>query len=396
MRLDRLSDVGRICNNFDLLRLAAAIFVVFDHSFALLKASAPFPDIGEMSWGFVGVLIFFSISGYLVSRSWSSNPHLVPFALKRILRIMPGLVVVLLVSALILGPLVTAEPLRAYLDDPGTKAYVVNNAAMQSNYDLPGVFVHNVYPLAVNGSLWTLPLEVKAYVLVALIGFLGLLTRFRMAMLGLAVLALLTCIDALRSSLPGANHFVASLVNIQASPELVYLTKLGTYTVYADMFTAFVIGAALFALRRWIAMRWEIAALVVSTFVVTIVIGGSAPLVGAVALAPYLVLYLAYRSITVVRLPSRFGDYSYGIYIYAFPIQQTISSLLHTSNGWLMFAISMPITAAAAALSWHWVERPALNMKSRIVGAEPSAGTDVAVVTPAQSTRKIVPSDVVQ
>ena len=373
MRLDHLSDTGRTGNNFDLLRLLAAIFVVFDHSFALLMLSAPFP-IKELSWGFVGVLIFFSISGFLVSRSWSRNPHVIPFAVKRALRIMPALIVVLLASALILGPLATVDPLRGYLDDPETKAYVVNNTMMQSDYDLPGVFLHTVYPRAVNGSLWTLPLEVKAYVFVALVGLLGLFARFRLALVGLAVLILLTCVDTLRSSIPGANHFVASLVDIQASPELVYLTKLGTYTVYVDMFAAFVIAATLFSLRRWVVMRWEIVVCAAVAFGITVVMGGSAPLIGAVALGPYVVLYLAYKKSNLFRLPSRFGDYSYGIYIYAFPIQQTISSLLHLTSGWLMFAMAMPITAAAAVFSWHWIERPALGIKARIVGAEPPAG----------------------
>jgi peptidoglycan/LPS O-acetylase OafA/YrhL/predicted O-methyltransferase YrrM len=378
MRLDHLSDTGRARNNFDLLRLLAATFVVFEHSFALLKIPAPFPLIEGMSWGFVGVLIFFSISGFLVSRSWSRNPHVAAFVIKRALRIMPALIVVLLVSALILGPLVATEPLRAYFDDPGAKAYIVNNTMMQSDYDLPSVFSHNIYPLAVNGSLWTLPLEVKAYVFLALIGLIGLLARFRIAMIGLAALTLLTCVNTLRSSIPGANHFVASLVDIQANPELVYLTKLGMYTVYADMFAAFVIAATLFSLRRWIVMRWEFAALAVAAFGITIAVGGSAPLIGAVALGPYIVLYLAYRTTTFFRLPNRFGDYSYGIYIYAFPVQQTISSLLHMTSGWLMFAVAMPITSVAAVLSWHWIERPALNIKSRIVGAEAPAGADVA------------------
>jgi peptidoglycan/LPS O-acetylase OafA/YrhL len=350
--------------------------VVFDHSFVLLKIPAPFPNIGGMSWGFVGVLIFFSISGFLVSRSWAKNPRLVPFAIKRALRIMPALIVVLLLSALILGPLVTVDPLRIYLDNPETKAYVVNNAMMQSDYDLPGVFLHNLYPLAVNGSLWTLPLEIKAYVFVALVGLVGLFTRFRGVLVGLAILVLLTCVDSLRSSIPGANHFVASLVDIQASPELVYLTKLGTYTVYADMFAAFVIAATLFSLRRWVAMRWEIAVFAVACFGITIVVGGSAPLIGAVVMGPYLVLYLAYRTTAFFRLPDRFGDYSYGIYIYGFPIQQTISFLFHTTSGWLMFVVAMPLTSVAAVLSWHWIERPALNIKSRLVGAEPPPGTD--------------------
>jgi peptidoglycan/LPS O-acetylase OafA/YrhL len=375
MRLHHLSDAGRDRNNFDLLRLIAAIFVVFAHSFDLLKVPEPFPGLLEgLSWGFLGVLIFFSISGFLVSRSWSRNPRIIPFAVKRALRLMPALIVALILSAVVLGPFVTTEPLRLYFDDPATKAYVVNNTMLQSDYALPQVFSHTTYPFAVNGSLWTLPLEVKAYAFVALVGVFGLLARWSMLMIGVVVLALLACIDTLRSSVPGANHFVASLVNIQASPELVYQAKLGTYTVYADMFAAFILGAALFSLRKWIAMRWEIAVLAVAAFGITIIVGGSAPTIGAVAVGPYLILYLAYKKHTSIRLPSWFGDYSYGIYVYAFPVQQTISFLLHLTSGWYMFIIAMPSTSVAAILSWHWIERPALNIKARLIDAEPPTG----------------------
>lgn len=177
--------------------------------------------------------------------------------------------------------------------------YLSNTRRARNNFDLLrllAAILHNLYPFAVNGSLWTLPLKIKAYLFVALIGLVGLFSRFRIVLVGLAILVFLTCVDSLRSSTLGANHFVASLVDIQANPKLVYLTKPGRYTVYADMFAAFVIAATLFSLRRWVVMRWEVAVLAVAGFGVTILIGAPAPLIGAVAVGPYLVLYLAYRN----------------------------------------------------------------------------------------------------
>lgn len=374
LRLDHASAGGRGANNFDLLRLAAALFVVLAHSFDLLRIPEPFPNLRGMSWGFVGILIFFSISGFLVARSWTSNPRLLPFVVKRALRLMPALIVALLAAAFVLGPLVTTEPLRAYLYDPATKAYVLNNTLLQSDYYLPGVFVHNAFPLAVNGSLWTLPVEVKAYAFVALAGILGLLTRWKGVMVAIAVLLALACIDGLRSSLPGANHFVAALVDIQARPSFVYEASRGLWTIYVELFTAFAIGATLYALRRWVALRWDFAALCVCAWLGTVLIGGSAPEKGATFLGPYVLLCLAYLTTKFVRLPRRFGDYSYGTYVYAFPVQQTISLLLAPTNGWLVFMLATPVTLALAVVSWHFVERPALNLKQRIAGAEPPAG----------------------
>jgi peptidoglycan/LPS O-acetylase OafA/YrhL len=374
MRLDQAADADRGLNNFDLLRLIGALLVVFAHSFDLLKQSEPFPQLAGMNWGFVGILIFFSISGFLVSRSWARNPRLIPFAVKRALRLLPALVVALVLTALVLGPLVTSLAPRAYFDDPGTKAYVVNNTLMQTNYELPGVFAGNAYPTAVNGSLWTLPLEVKAYLLVVLLGLGGLFARRRLLMIGVAVLAVFMCVDALRAALPGANYFVALLRSVPASPELVEQANLGTFDIFAEMFAAFAIGAALFSLRRWVVLRWECGLLAVAAWCCTIVLGGAAPAIGAVVVGPYLVLCLAYGTHAFVRLPKRFGDYSYGTYIYAFPVQQTISFLLYPLGGWLLFLLATPATLALAIPSWHFVERPALEIKHRLTGAESPAG----------------------
>jgi peptidoglycan/LPS O-acetylase OafA/YrhL len=182
-------------------------------------------------------------------------------------------------------------------------------------------------------------------------------------------------LDSFRSWVPEANHFVAALVNIQAPSFLVQRAKLGIYNVFTEMFAAFAVGAALFSLRRWVTLRWELALLALAAWFGTVALGGAAPEIGAVVLGPYLVMYLAYSTHTLVRLPRRFGDYSYGTYIYAFPVQQTISLVLYPIGGWLMFLVATPITLALAIPSWHFVERPALNMKHRITGAESPAGT---------------------
>jgi peptidoglycan/LPS O-acetylase OafA/YrhL len=383
VKLADAADGRRDRNNFDLLRLMAAIFVVFGHSFDLLGLTEPFPQLGgDVTWGFVGVLIFFSVSGFLVSRSWAGNPRLIPFAAKRALRLMPGLVVALLLSALVLGPLLSTEPLHLYLRDPATKAYILDNVLLQSNYGLPGVFVHNVYPVAVNGSLWTLPLEVKAYALVAVIGVLGLITRWRWAMPVVAALAVLACSTAVRPSLPLSNHVVAVLIDIQAAPGLVHLASLGSFNVWAEMFAAFVVGAALYGVRSWVTLRWDIAALAAIGIVVACLVRGPWPDLALVTLGPYLILCLAYRTASFVSLPRWFGDYSYGTYIYAFPTQQTISSLIALHSGWVLFVLAMPVTLVLAALSWHFVERPALDLKTRLTGGErPPGETGAPIAT---------------
>jgi peptidoglycan/LPS O-acetylase OafA/YrhL len=365
--LEDIATTGRRANNFDLLRLIAALFVLFAHSFNLLGLPAPFPkSLAPIEFGFIGVLIFFSISGFLVARSWSSGPQMGTFLLKRALRLLPALLLSLMLCAFVLGPLVTTLPLRQYFDDPTTKSFVLNNILFQSDYSLPGVFAHLRFPVAVNGSLWTLPIEVKAYVFIAVVGLCGVLTRRPALMLVIAVLVSLCMVDSVRSSLPGANHFVASLQNLFATPAESFLAARGVFDLYIDFFAAFVIGASLFALRSQVMLRGEVVLATLVAWLGTLVIGGQAPVVGTVIIAPYVLLWLAYRTHRYVRLPQSFGDYSYGIYIFAFPVQQTVSLLFAPNSGWVMFALSLPVTVALAVLSWHYIETSALALKKYV------------------------------
>jgi peptidoglycan/LPS O-acetylase OafA/YrhL len=379
LRLDHAIRQGRATNNFDLLRLVGAALVLFAHSFALTGTAEPLPSFMRESWGEVGVVVFFSISGFLIARSWAYDPKPLSFAVKRGLRLMPALVVSLLLTALVLGPLVTTLPLNTYLEDPGTKAFVLSNATFQSAYTLPGVFADTQYPLAVNGSLWTLPLELKAYCLVLLLGLLGLFGRRRLLMPLVAIFIALLALNSVRTAVPGADHLVAMLVNIQMPPTLVGQAHAGAFQEYVRLLAAFAIGASLFSLARWVPLRWSIAtALAIAWTAVTLAGDESASPAVAAWLLPYVVLLLAYRTTHLVRLPARLGDYSYGLYIFAFPVQQAVSHWLAPTSGWVMFAVATPIVLALAVASWHLVEAPALTLKQRIWRPLEQAGAEAA------------------
>jgi peptidoglycan/LPS O-acetylase OafA/YrhL len=369
--LAELSEGGRRANNFDLLRLLAATCVVFAHAFDLLKLPEPFPDLVGLSWGVLGVIIFFSISGFLISRSWDNAPRLRTFAANRALRLMPGLAVAVLVQALVLGPLLTTLPVHVYLQDPDTKAFVLNNVLMQTDYVLPGVFVHNVYPIAVNGSLWTLPLEVKAYALVVLCGLIGLAIRWRGVIIVVAVFAAVCLSGSIRSALPGANHFVALLQDIQMPPAIVSGAAVGDLDIYTLVLGSFLIGASLYWLRRWVPLIWPLATAAAAAIVLSIIAGGTAPETVIMLVTPYLVLCVAYRTSDYVCMPRRLGDHSYGIYVYAFAIEQTLSQLLTPSSGWVLFVCAFPAAFVAGLLSWRFVKHPALALKRRSTHPQP-------------------------
>lgn len=181
-------------NSFDFMRLAGSLLVLYSHGFAV--AGLPEPVIGAFcSFGSLGVFIFFAISGYLVSTSWLSDSNLLRFAVRRSLRIIPGLAVVILLSTFVLGPIVTTLPIATYLGHPTTYRYL-ENIALYVNYTLPGCFEHVPLANAVNGSLWSLPPEVLVYVFLGALGLASLVEKrvfmaLFSAVVGIAALYLL-------------------------------------------------------------------------------------------------------------------------------------------------------------------------------------------------------------
>ena len=125
-------------NNFDILRFFAALHVLILHGVLLFGND-------NQNW-FValnGVAVFFIISGFLVTRSWCDNPNIFAFLKKRILRIFPALIAVVLFTALILGPIVTTLPLKEYFTDSAFFNYFKNIFLYEIYHLLPGVFQNN-------------------------------------------------------------------------------------------------------------------------------------------------------------------------------------------------------------------------------------------------------------
>lgn len=338
-------------NNFDLLRLAAASMVLVSHAFPLSGTHEPFFDLPGHSLGAFGVQIFFAISGFLVARSWCRTPRLRTFALKRALRILPGLMVAALVMAFVIGPLFTNLSTAAYLSSPETYAFVARNWTLFTiNELLPGVFAGNVFPLAVNGSLWTLPLEVFAYGVLAALGIAGVLRR------RWAVLALVAGLLVVTSPYSGIE------LNVAATPGGVDGNKL---ELSAHLLAIFLTSTAMYLYRGRVPLHPALFALAI----LAIAVNGVAPDAGATLTTlaiPYAVLFLACRRRSRLSALTRPGDMSYGIYIYAFPIQQSVVAVFGGSASVFAVAgVSFVVTYAVAYASWRLVEAPALRLRAR-------------------------------
>ncbi len=335
-------------NNFNALRLIAAIMVLVSHCFTLTGRTEPFAEISGQTLGELGVSIFFAISGFLIAKSWCSDPTPTRYAVKRGLRLLPGLVVAVLVTAVIVGPVVTTLSPGSYFANAGVYRYIAENSVLDTiNGRLPGVFVHNVYPYAVNGSLWTLPVEAIAYICAAVLGVIGALTNRRL--IAIASFAFLLVVSTLLDSSSSLQ------VKGVAGADLTIVLYLGA------LFNA---GLLLWVLRDRIVLRWDIAACLLILWIVTF---RTEWVDTAATLAiPYLVLCLAYRTPRSISAITRPGDLSYGIYVYAFPAQQVAAHAFGPKLGpFAMFGVVAVPVYAAALLSWRLIEAPALRLKPR-------------------------------
>ena len=339
----RLADLapGRD-NNFNLIRLLAATAVVLFHSYALTGhwTDEPLWKLApEINFGALGVKAFFFVSGFLVTKSYCERGRLVPFAAARVLRIYPALFCATLVT-IALAAWSSAHPLAAFLADRETPDFAWQAATAFDVRDrLPGAYASNPYPDSVNGSLWTLPVEMRLYVALGIAGLAGLLTRRRAWLLLVVALVALFFVE----------------------PAWFPLAKYGPAT--QDLALVFALGSLAYVWRD----RLELSA--TAALVAVVVIAWNPAGLGRgwlfEPLLAYVLLVTAYHPRLAWPAFNRIGDYSYGLYIYAFPIQQTVARLVPGVEPVAMFALAFPPTLALAAISWHLVEMPALRLKSR-------------------------------
>jgi peptidoglycan/LPS O-acetylase OafA/YrhL len=333
-------------DNFGAIRLLAAVVVVFGHSFPLSGA----PDIVVLgnSVQSLAVKVFFVLSGYLITQSWLLDPNPVRYFTKRILRIFPALIFVVVLSALALGPVISVLPVAVYIKDPLLVQYF-RNITLFPVYSLPGVFDRNIYPDAVNGSLWSLPVEFSMYVALPV---LALWFRGGAVRLGLATLLL--C-GASLYELRGAGSSVTPAV-------VIFGTSLRSAL---DVAPYFLIGAGLRGIDAWMRPKLQIG----------MVLGAAALLAPSRSFYPELALYVALPYVTIafaLAKPARFsfvdriGDLSYGTYLFGFPVQQWVVQLFGTAHHPIRtFALALPPTLLLAFASWHLIERRMMALKPR-------------------------------
>jgi peptidoglycan/LPS O-acetylase OafA/YrhL len=330
-------------NNFDLIRLLAAVAVVVGHSFVLTAAGRA-PVMLGIPIHALAVAAFFSVSGYLIAGSWARAPRWNQFLWNRFLRIFPALFALVLVTTFVIGPLVTTLPMSVYFASPVTYQYLQNLTTL-AVYHLPGVFQSSVHARAVvNGSLWTLGVEVACYLGVLLLGTLAFRKRtlgalFLSAAVGAALLHVLAGVGV-----PGVQIFH------DAAPVMVYFFASSSLRMVGSP-RAFPLWALATCALVWMlsAAWWPESALAVSWLAL-----------------PYCVVGIGIRSTPVLCRVARFGDLSYGVYLWGFVAQQVLLDLTGRISFPSNLLLVLATTFVLATLSWHLLERRALQLKGSV------------------------------
>jgi peptidoglycan/LPS O-acetylase OafA/YrhL len=330
-------------NSLDLLRLVAATLVLYSHQYALMGLPEP-SFFGWTTFGGAGVTIFFFLSGMLVWSSWERDSDLKRFFMRRSLRIFPALWVVVFGSIFLLGPVCSTLGLTDYFSASETWRYL-STALLLPRPVLPGVFADNPFPLAVNGSLWTLPVEFLCYITVAVLGSVKVASKSLLIAANLLFAVLLASFAPLLTGLRFSPHF-----------EMISVFWFGVFYGYFR-------GRSLNDMpNRLLTLTLAVAALLAFYLLGSRGFERTAMLMCAACL-----VHLALRVSSGAKLTDRLGDLSYGVYIFAFPVQQILVYWAR-GQGWSFFVsffLSLLVTSGLAFASWHLVEKRALRYKPK-------------------------------
>lgn len=366
----RLKASGGITNGFDYMRLMLAFFVLCFHTIDVLGGTSRWfwwTPLRPLPYWILPS--FFALSGFLVCGSLMRVRDLTTFMTYRAVRILPALTVEVMLSALLLGPLLTTLSWHSYFSHPEFWSYFLNILG-DIHMELPGVFKETKTQL-VNVSLWTIPYELWSYIALFSLAVTGLV-RNRVIMLVLVVLAMIF----LTLGLPHPSDPLALLreSGLTGPPPpglpLDLLSRFATRDTVEPpgrlLVLAFLLGVLSYQWRDRILLSWPVFLVMlvamfwfnrIETFI--FMFFATIPVV-------YVTMFLG-----TLHPPKKTflmeGDYSYGFYLFAFPVQQTLAYLFPAlRHWWLIIPVATVVTLGFAWLSWNFIEKPVLGRKKEI------------------------------
>ncbi len=341
---DKMQSAGGVTTGFDYLRIGLSLAVFTWHAMALSARSPEFDSewwSGPFRFILAAILpLFFALSGFLVTGSLGRT-RLHQFVTLRFIRLIPALAVEITLSAVIIGLIFTTLPASQYLSSPEFYGYFLNIVG-DIHYFLPGVFDDKPFQGLMNGQLWTIPFELECYLALVLLA-ISKVTRRPLAFLAItAALSLAFTVRALTGPpISGVTHLPGRVLVV------CFLAAVSLYLCRDRIPYSNFLGV--------------ISAIATAVFL-------QIPNLSYLAAFPaaYLTVYLG-----LMRPPAiPFGDLSYGVYLFHWPIQQSTVHMFQSNHSpWLLMLISLPLTIFCAWLSWTWIEKPILVRKKPILAA---------------------------
>lgn len=394
-------------NNFDLIRFIMAVMVIFTHSYPIVKGHA-FPNgmpteplqrftYGVQTFGGLAVNSFFVLSGFLITMSWERAGNPITYLLRRIGRIYPAFMVAMLFCAVIIAPLFTVAPHKG-LSWHLFKEYLYSSIILQEHW-VPGVFLNNRLSNALNSSVWTIRFELGCYLVVMLLGMLTLMRR-KWVVLTLFIAANVLMVGQRFSGLAKTDLLLGVLGEFGASAGSLQFADryFGPLVHWPGLLTHFFAGAVFYVWRDSIPKRlwlfigamgiyWGILASCHSLGLWGYYVRFVVPVLMPAALA-YSLFWLAFQPYIAFPRFAKYGDFSYGMYLYAFPIQQAIAVILGTAltSAAMLFFLATPITLIFSIMSWYGVERYFIRRKRTAAHASAAALTAPVPAQPALAT----------
>lgn len=332
-------------NNFDLLRLLAALMVIYAHSYPLAYSEGHKDIFLSLTKGFadggsIAVKFFFFLSGILVTHSLLKSGNIKRFVIARFFRIYPAFIFVILMGALVIAPIVSTLSWNEYIRHEMVWDYIRHGARFHIEFVLPGVFEQNIYKNAVNGSLWTIPFEVGAYALLLASYILAGETKKRLVLtiifLSIIILPIFNV---------GNGLFVAK-DNFAVSMLPACFALGGLWAIYQDKIEVSLKYPLAFLIICYVASDDYLRHMMFFFFVVT------------------LLLYLG-STAWIQKIKVKY-DVSYGVYLWGFIVQQMVYFYFPNLNLFVNQWVCMIMTLLLAIPTFVLIEKPAMNFGRKL------------------------------
>ncbi|HAI1316277.1 acyltransferase [Escherichia fergusonii] len=330
-------------NNLDLVRIVLAISVIYGHGYFVVDNHGSKEIINQLYpftySGALAVKVFFFISGMLVTNSLLKGSTPTTFVISRFFRIVPAFFVTTFATAFIIGPLITTFDISEYFPSDMLIEYIKSNPLTGVSYKLPGVFESNHLPYVVNGSLWTIPYEVRAYI--------GLLAAYMVLGSGQKKIATLLCIFVIL--IPVLNLNKETFINIPNKDSKLVISCFALGVMYAIN-------------KDRIHVSWHIP---VGLFILHYFFNNSM-LSETLFFFSACTLLLWFSSIKIIRNINIKHDISYGVYLWGFLVQQLVARYAEGYGVFVNQLISIVISVILGYLSFVFIERPCISFGSKV------------------------------